>query len=108
MYEKVKAVHNMANVWMLKDRKNPVARYRSFLDTLYKICLTSFVEAYPLNQHNFILFFFFPIFDPIKRKWGFPLEECCIYMLYILDPLVMISSSFITPQHSKWNQPKRV
>ena len=34
MYEEVKIIHNMATVFMLNDRKNPVARYRSFLDTL--------------------------------------------------------------------------
>ena len=28
-------MHNKAMVFMLNDRKNHVARYRSFLDTLY-------------------------------------------------------------------------
>ena len=35
MYVKVKIMRNMAMVFMLNDGKNPVAWYRSFLDTLY-------------------------------------------------------------------------
>ena len=34
MYEDDKIMHNMAIVFTLNNRKNPVARYRSFLDTL--------------------------------------------------------------------------
>ena len=45
MYFEVKIFHNIAMVFMLNDRKkNPVARYRSFLDTLY------------LHWHNFYSF----------------------------------------------------
>ena len=35
MYIKVKIMYNMTIVFMLNDRKNPVARYRLFLGTLY-------------------------------------------------------------------------
>ena len=35
MYIEVKSMHSMAMVYMFNYRKNPVVRYRSFLDTLY-------------------------------------------------------------------------
>ena len=35
MYVEVKILHNMVMLFILNDRKNPVAQYRSFLDSLY-------------------------------------------------------------------------
>ena len=39
MYVEVKTLHNMSIVFMFNDRKNPVAWYRSFLDTLYSVMM---------------------------------------------------------------------
>ena len=35
MYVEVKIMHNMVMVFIINDGKNPVAWYKSFLDTLY-------------------------------------------------------------------------
>ena len=52
MYVKVKIVYNMAIVFRLYGRKNPVSRYRSFLNTLYYPIINLHYTQRSVSQEN--------------------------------------------------------